>query len=190
MPSNIQRARWASAKVPDSRLAQIGKIVDRIMANAERYKAVDAMTGVPWYVIAGLHNMESGGSFLCHLHEGSSLTGRTKFEPKGRPLTGLPPFTWHESAIDALKFDAMDKVKWSSLEETLAACERYNGTGYLRYHPTVMTPYLWAKTSIETPGKYIADGRWSAIARSEQVGIAAIWKVMEQRGILDFSKLT
>ncbi len=185
----LQRTRWNSAHVLSEQSAAVSKIVDRIMASADRYKATDALTGVPWYVIAGLHNMESGGSFARHLHEGSPLTGRTKYVPIGRPAKGSPPFTWEESAEDALKYDALDKVDWRLLDATLYACERYNGTGYLRYHPDVPTPYLWAKTSIERPGKYVADGKWSSTARSEQTGIAAIWKVMEYRGILDFSKL-
>lgn len=189
MSTSIQQSRWKAATVPTSSLAAVGKIVDRIMADADRYKAVDALTCVPWYVIAGIHNMESSGSFSRHLHEGSPLTGRTKFVPKGRPLTGNPPFTWEESAIDALRYDAMEKVDWASLSATLYACERYNGVGYLRYHPETPTPYLWAGTSIERPGKYVADGKWSSTARSSQLGIAAIWKMMEQRGILNFSRL-
>ena len=189
MSLTLQETRWKSATVRAAESVEVSKVVNRIMEHADRYKAVDALVGVPWYVIAALHNMESGGSFDCHLHEGSPLTGRTRFEPKGRPIKGNPPFTWEESAVDALHFDSMEKVDWSRLDATLYACERYNGIGYLRYHPDVPTPYLWAKTSIEMPGKYVADGKWSSTARSEQVGIAAIFKVMEYRGILDFSKL-
>lgn len=184
-----QVPRWRAAKLSTDHVGEASKIVARIMANKARYAIVDVLTGVPWYVIAGLHNMESGGSFNCHLHEGSPLTGRTKYEPKGRPKTGSPPFTWENSAVDALQYDKMGEVKWAYLGETLYACERYNGTGYLAYHPDVPTPYLWAGTTIEQPGKYVSDGRWSSSAKSEQLGIAAIWKKMESDGILDFSKL-
>jgi lysozyme family protein len=183
------RERWNAATVRPDKLAAVAAIVDRIMADKARYVAVDNQTGVPWYVIAGLHNMESSGSFRHHLHEGSPLTGRTKFVPKGRPLKGTPPFTWEESAIDALFFDKMDKVDWPFLSNTFQACERYNGLGYQLHHPETPTPYLWAGTSIEKPGKYVADGKWSGTARSKQIGIAAIWKVMEARGILNFSLL-
>lgn len=182
--------RWNSATVGPDKLAAVNAIVDRIMAAKTRYVAVDSQTGVPWYVIAGLHNMESSGSWKHHLHEGSPLTGRTKYVPQGRPTTGKPPFTWEESAVDALIYDKLDKVDWSKLENTLQACERYNGLGYQVHHPETPTPYLWAATSIEKPGKYVADGKWSASARSKQIGIAAIWKVMESRGILNFSLLS
>lgn len=185
----LQEKRWAEATVPVHRQRSVDLVVDRILSNRQRYEAVDEKTGVPWYVIAGLHNMESSGSFQMHLHEGSSLKFRTRYVPKGRPITGNPPFTWEYSAIDALTFDKMGLVRWSELDATLYASERYNGIGYLKYHPTVPTPYLWSYTTVERPGKYVADGKWSSTARSSQVGIAAIWKRMEDRQVLDFSLL-
>lgn len=185
----LQEARWKSATLAPVKAFEAGRIVDRIMTNSARYKAVDATTAVPWYVIAGLHNMESGGSFRHHLHEGSTLAGRTRDVPKGRPKTGKPPFTWEVSATDALAYDNMGAVRWSHLDATLYACERYNGTGYLRFHPETPTPYLWAGTTVERPGKYIADGKWSSTARSGQIGIAALWKTMESSGIVNFTQL-
>ena len=185
----LQEERWDSATIPARNQRMVSKVVDRIMSNAERYKAVDQHTNVPWYVISALHSMESSGSFRHHLHEGSPLRGRTRWVPKGRPKSGSPPFTWEESAKDALLYDKMGSVKWSRLHDTLYAAERYNGTGYLLYHKSTPTPYLWSKTSIEKPGKYISDGKWSSTARSKQVGCAAIWKEMENRGILNFNRL-
>lgn len=175
----LQVSRWTAAGLQPRREHEARQIVGRIMANASRYRVVSRESSVPWHVIAGLHNMESGGSFRCHLHEGSPLTGRTRDIPKGRPVTGKPPFAWEESALDALRYDRMESVRWGSLEQSLAACERYNGTGYLKWHPSVPTPYLWAGTTIETAGKYTSDGKWSPTARSSQIGIAALWKLMQ-----------
>ena len=180
----MQERRWRAASVSLNRFAEAGRVVSRIESNRQRYQAVESKTSVPWHVIAGLHNMEASGSFRHHLHEGSPLSGRTRWAPKGRPKTGVPPFTWEVSAADALLFDRMNAVDWKSLEATLYACERYNGVGYLKYHPETPTPYLWAGTSIERPGKYVADGKWSSTARSNQIGIAAIWKIMESRRVL------
>jgi lysozyme family protein len=189
----LQPGRWDAARIAPRRAMEAGRIVDRIMAHEVRYRGVDERTRVPWYVIAALHNMESGGSFRHHLHEGSPLTGRTRWVPKGRPLAGAPPFTWEFSAIDALLYDRMSHspphVDWSRLDKTLYQTERYNGLGYLLYRQPVPSPYLWAGTSIERPGRYIADGKWSPTARSNQIGTAAVWKTMEQRGILDFRRL-
>ena len=177
----LQESRWRRASVPPHRVRTVDAIVARILAHRTRYEAVARQTGVPWHVIAGLHNMEAGGSFAKHLHEGSPLTGRTRYIPKGRPRHGKPPFTWEASAIDALRYDRMDAVRWSALDATLHACERYNGTGYLRHHPQVPTPYLWSHTTLYTRGKYVADGKWSSTAVSAQTGIAAIWKRLEAK---------
>ena len=185
----LQTDRWDSAAISPARAMQAGRIAERILAERPRYEAVAARSGVPWYAIAGLHNMESGGSFRHHLHEGSPLAGRTRWVPKGRPATGTPPFSWEASAIDALRYDNMGDFRWSHLHDTLYACERYNGTGYLRFHPQVPTPYLWAGTTMERPGKYVADGKWSSTARSGQIGIAAIWKAMELRKAISLSTL-
>ncbi len=185
----LQEKRWSAAQIRAERIKSVDTVIDRIMVNKARYEAVDLKTGVPWYIIAVLHNMEASGSFARHLHEGSPLTARTRYVPIGRPKTGNPPFTWEYSAIDALVYDNMGTIKWALLDATLYACERYNGTGYLRYHPTVPTPYLWSYTTIYNRGKYVSDGKWSSTAISEQVGCGAIWKRMEQRGIINFSRL-
>lgn len=180
--ASLQIIRWKAATLKPTKASQIKTIVDRILKNRGRYEVVSAKASVPWWVIAALHNMESGGDFTKHLHEGSPLTGRTKYVPKGRPLTGAPPFTWEESALDALKYDSLASVNWNSLDAALYAAERYNGLGYLKYHPETPSPYLWAGTSVEKPGKYTGDGEWSSTAVSAQIGVAAIWKSLETRG--------
>ena len=186
---DLRVQRWLSASVPAQHKPAVDKAVRRIMLHKARYQAVDRQTDVPWYVIAGLHNMESGGSFRHHLHEGSPLSRRTRWIPKGRPKTGSPPFSWEYSARDALNYDRMGSKRWAYLFDTLWAVECYNGTGYWRYHRSTPTPYLYAKTSIERPGKYIADGKWSSTARSKQIGVAAIWRRMEAKNILCFRRL-
>jgi len=175
----INAARWQSATIPKHRLHEAQVIAQRIERNKARYEAVSRSTGVPWHVIASLHNMEAGGDFTCHLHEGSSLKFRTRDEPKGRPLPPAnPPFSWEVSAIDAMLFDRMHLKNWQEIGSALTAAEYYNGSGYARFHPATPSPYLWAGTSVERPGKYTSDGHWSPTARSSQIGVAAIWKVL------------
>ena len=175
----VNASRWKSATIPKHRLHEVQVIAKRIEANKARYEAVSKQCGVPWHVIASLHNMEASGNFTKHLHEGSSLKWRTKYVPKGRPLTGTPPFTWEYSANDAMRYDKMHLKNWNSIGPALSACEGYNGWGYAKYHPYTPTPYLYAATSVERPGKYVADGKWSPTARSAQIGVAAIWKVLQ-----------
>lgn len=186
--SPLQVRRWNNAKVQPYRQHEVKVIADRIVRYKARYQAVSDKTGVPWAAIAGCHNMESGGSFSCHLHEGSPLTARTRFVPKGRPTAGKPPFTWEVSAVDAMEYDRMGEKNWRYLGPALTALEGYNGFGMLLYHPTVATPYLWAGMTgtdgVGKPGKYCSDGRFSPTAVSSQIGIAAIWKELERRGVI------
>lgn len=189
MNTTFQRERWNAAVVRPSREPEVENIVARIVANKRRYQAADKETWVPWYVIACLHNMESGGSFNHHMHEGSALTGRTKWAPKGRPRGGTPPFTWEESAIDAMFYDNMPRKNWGYLEDTLQAMELYNGAGYQKYHKDVPSPYLWAGTTIYSRGRYVSDGKWSQTSISKQIGCAAILKGLENVGQIKMGRL-
>lgn len=173
MPVMVER--WNRSSIRHSWLGRVDKVTRRIKNHKKRYEQASAKCGVPWEVIAALHNMESGGSFTRHLHEGSSLKGRTRYVPKGRPVDGSPPFTWEESAYDVLyKLKRMDRIKWSDLGVSLYHCEKYNGLGYLKYHQDVNSPYMFSGTNLYTSGKYVADGRWSQSAVSKQVGVAPI----------------
>ena len=41
----------------------VRRLTDRISANDARYRSLSAVTGVPWFVIAAIHNMEASLSF-------------------------------------------------------------------------------------------------------------------------------
>jgi lysozyme family protein len=153
---------------------------------APRYAAVEAMRkpGVPAPVLFCLHYRESDNNFRCHPHEGSPLTHRTRFIPKGRiPAPAMPPFTFEQSAEDAYYVcDRLDRRDWLHLAPALQAIEGFNGLGYQR-PGRPPSPYLWAGTTLERPGKFIADGRFDPTARDAQLGCAAILKRMRERGI-------
>jgi hypothetical protein len=42
----------------------------------------------------------------------------------------------------------------------------------------VPSPYVWGATSIQRPGKYVADGVWSARTLDQQLGCAALIDAM------------
>lgn len=171
---------WDTADVRPDRLGAVTATARRIVQNKARYEAVSAATGVPWVVIGLIHAMEAGLRFDRHLHNGDPLSARTRNVPAGRPLAGTPPFTWEASAIDALKGDGLDKVKDWPLERVAYELESFNGWGYRLYHHEVNSPYLWSGTTHYTAGKYVADGRWSASAVSQQSGaLALLRRVME-----------
>jgi lysozyme family protein len=178
------RAEYADLlRTADPKSSMVGAAratANKILGGRSRYEAVGRTTGVPWVAIGLIHAMESGCRFTTHLHNGDSLNARTRRVPRGRPRTGSPPFTWEESAVDAIRYDGLDKVSDWSPERLCYQLEKYNGWGYRLYHSSVKSPYLWSGTNHYVRGKYIADGRWSSSAVSGQTGAIAILKQLEQ----------
>lgn len=154
------------------------RIVDKIRKYQDTYEEVEKLTGVPWQVIGAIHWMEASGSFSYHLHNGDPLTRRTVHVPAGRPKTGNPPFRWSESAVDALRYDGLDKHPWGRNKGAdLLKIELFNGPGYIR--KGVNSPYLWSGSQHYDKGKYVADGKWSPTAVSKQLGAAVILKGLQ-----------
>lgn len=169
------------------RESTVDKLVGTIEQNRNRYAAVGDPLGIPWYFIGVVHNMEASQNFKKHLHNGDPLTARTVQVPAGRPKTGTPPFTWEESATDALQLKKLDTWPDWSMPATLYKLEEYNGWGYRRFHAEVKSPYLWSFTNQYKSGKYVADGKWSAAAVSQQCGAAALLRRMAERGTIQFN---
>ena len=96
------------------RSQEVEGVVRKIDANRTRYDKVETSLGVPWFVVAVTHNMEASLNFTKHLHNGHPLTARTVQVPAGRPKTGNPPFTWEQSAADALTLKGLSAdTDWS-----------------------------------------------------------------------------
>ncbi len=184
--NGLQVARWENAEIRPSETIRLDKAVAQFERDRSRYETIERMRpgGVPAPVIFGLHGRESTWSFTRHLHEGSPLSGRTKFVPKGRPLTPDPPYTFEQSAEDALYvLKSLHRKDWTDAETALQTIEAYNGLGYQKYHSAVPSPYLWAGTTLYSRGKYVADGKFDGMAVDKQLGVAAILKRMQERGI-------
>lgn len=173
------RQLWDAAKIRPERIAETKKRADMIVTNKARYEKISKVTGVPWWFIGLIHNMECGLRFDRHLHNGDSLKARTVHVPAGRPVAGVPPFDFETSAYDALSLRKLNLNKDWSLEHCLYLLEGFNGYGYRQYHPTVPSPYLWSFTTVYTKGKYVADGKWDSNTVSLQIGIAALMKAMQ-----------
>lgn len=169
---------WGTMEINAGRGAEFDSIVFKIKKNQLRYEVVSHTVGVPWYVVAVIHNMEASLNFTRHLHNGDRLTARTTHVPAGRPVSGIPPFTWEESAEDALRYQGMDKITDWSVPNILLTLEKYNGGGYAKRG--INTPYLWAYTNhygtAPNIGKYTSDGKFDPKAISSQIGAAAILK--------------
>jgi lysozyme family protein len=166
-------------------LGSVNAIVSRILPNQARYQSVAVPLGIPWYFVAVIHSMESGLSFNRHLHNGDPLTARTVQVPAGRPPSGDPPFTWEQSAVDALTFEGFASQTDWSLPAILYRLEKYNGFGYRNRTPPIMTPYLWSFSNQYTSGKFVADKVFDPGAVSTQCGAALILLQMRQNGMID-----
>lgn len=172
--------------IHSNRMDTVKDLVRKITTNQLRYTALGTALGIPWYFIGVVHNMESSLNFSKHLHNGDPLTARTIHVPAGRPVTGNPPFTWEESARDALKMKGFGASTDWSLAGILFQLEKYNGWGYRRFHPHVLSPYLWSFSNHYISGKYVADGTWSESAVSKQCGAAVLLRRMSETDLIDF----
>lgn len=171
---------WHDMTIRPSRMAAVRASAGRILANRARYEAVEAATGVPWFVVGVIHKMEcpTFPAFDRHLHNGDPLTRRTRLVPAGRPKIGNPPFTWEESAIDALKMPGknFDRVAVWDLPRIAYSLELYNGWGYRSRG--VASPYLWSFSTAYTSGKFVADHVYSASAVSGQSGALVLLRAL------------
>ncbi len=156
-----------------------------IQESRARYEAVGNEVQVPWYFIGAIHGLEASFNFRAHLHNGDApLSQRTRQVPVGRPLIWGPPSGWEASAKDALKLMGFAGQSDWSLERTLHRLEAYNGFGYRKR--AIATPYLWSFSNHYERGKFVADGRWSPTARSQQCGAAVLMKTLANAGDVKF----
>lgn len=162
--------------VRDQWKAIVSNKARQIIENKGRYLTVEGQTGVPWWMIGLIHKMEANLSFEKHLHNGDSLKERTRQVPRGRPKAGKPPFTWEESAVDALRYDGLDKASRWTIERICYYCEKFNGFGYRG--KGVNSPYLWSGSTHYRKGKYYADRKYDPNMVSQQAGTMLVLRAM------------
>lgn len=154
----------------------VGYYVNRLRQGRANYELIQAEVRVPWSFVGVVHAMECGFNFYGHLHNGDPLTARTVHVPKGRPARATPPFTWLQSALDALRLRNLDAVKDWSVPHMLYLLEGYNGFGYRSRG--VPTPYLWSFSSLYEKGKFTHDGKFDPNAVSRQCGAVLMLKAV------------
>lgn len=166
---------WRKAQIkPGKDAINAERFATLITANESRYRAVSAKCGgVPWYFIGALHMRESSCNFSGILHNGEKIIGtgrKTKLVPANRG----PFSSWEESAIDALKLKGLHLIKdWSAARMGYEA-ENFNGRGYIG--KGVNSAYLWAGSTNEQIGKYVADRVWDANYDDPQIGVMTVLK--------------
>lgn len=163
------RRLFDTLEIRADRAAAVDELCVRALALLPRYQPVSDSSGVPWYFIAAVHLRESSFA-IAHLHNGDPLDARTVRVPAGRPRIPEPPYTFEQSADDALRLKKLHLWQDWSLSGTLYQLERYNGMGYRRRGKP--SPYLWSYSQHYQRGKFVADGKYSDTFVDRQCGTA------------------
>lgn len=167
--------RWSMAKL--TRGPEFGVVARRLVepASKARYVAVSGTTGVPWFVIAVIHEREASQDFSKSLAQGDRWDRVSTHVPKGRG----PFMSWKDAAEDALINCAPRAARWKDWTAggTMTLLEQYNGLGYA--NKGLPSPYVWSGTDQYVKGKYVADGVFDAETVDRQLGCAGLILAMK-----------
>ncbi len=165
--------RWQTAKL--TRASEFKPVARRLVAAKERYKEIELLTGVPWFVIAVIHEREASQLWDRNIAQGDPWNRKSVRVPKGRG-----PFTsWKDAAIDALSNCKPYAAKWKNWTPggAMTLLELYNGLGY--YNKGKPSPYVWSGTDQYAIGKYVSDGVYNPNVVDKQLGCAGLILAMK-----------
>jgi lysozyme family protein len=171
---------WAAMTV--TKTAEAIAQAKHIIANKDRYKAVERQARVPWFVTGALHMREISGKFTGWLHNGDPMRRdgvpvQTVHVPPHRPPN--PAVSWEEGAYDALvKCEGLDELAPWCPELVAYAAEKFNGFGYRHPARNIPSPYLWGGTSVQKRGKFAEDKKYDATLMDPQIGVMAVLKTI------------
>ena len=168
---NANAARWPSMVIDFDALSLMETVASNLIAAKDRYQSVSKATGVPWPVIAVIHERESSQNWNRSIAQGDPWNAVSVHVPAGRGPFG----SWEEAAIDALMNCSPFLGKWThwdSMGGVLTKLELYNGGGYAERD--LPSPYVWSRTDQYVSGKYTSDGNFDANAVDSQDGCAGL----------------
>jgi lysozyme family protein len=171
---------WAQCEILPGRLAEVQAVARRLSAPAPQAiyaQIAQAVWGTParWWFVAIVHEREASGDFSKSIAQGDPWNAVSTHVPRG-----IGPFaSFAAAAVFALNRCAPYAGKWTdwTIGGALALFVQYNGTGYEDWHHEV-SPYDWGATTMEQPGKYVADGKYNPALWDSQIGCAAMLKAM------------
>ena len=83
---------WDTATITNQ--SEVAAVAKRLVDAKDRYRSVEDKTGVPWWMIAGIHEREASQDWNTQLAQGDPLHKVSTNEPRG-----MGPFdTWEEGA--------------------------------------------------------------------------------------------
>jgi lysozyme family protein len=155
--------QWDAMTILPARLSEVRQAAKRLADAKPRYQAVEKAAGVPWYMIAAIHERESSQSWKSSLAQGEPWDRVSSHVPRGRG-----PFrSWEAAAIDALALDGLTKVIDWRLEKIFYYLELYNGWGYHAHG--VPSPYLFGATNIQRRRRGLVGERGRQAGRLRRV---------------------
>jgi len=164
----------AVMKVRPEKVELVDRTARRLLGNMEHYLPVQEAIGVPAIFIATSFEREASSNFKLNPAQGWPLASRSKIIPNNGPFRDL-----YSAALEAYRLNGLDKVGAGNWTWELICFygEMFNGFGYRDYH-NMHTPYLWGWTNLQTPGKYIADGKFDTAHFDEQMGMIPVARRM------------
>lgn len=164
--------RWKRATLTRS----FDSVAKRLCDAKNRYREVEKTTGVPWFVIAVIHERECSQRWDRSIAQGDPWNERSSHVPAGRG-----PFpSWEAAAEDALENCAPYAARWKDWTAggALTLLERYNGMGYANRN--LPSPYIWSGTDQYSKGKFIADHVFDPEVVDKQLGCAGLLLAMRE----------
>jgi len=175
LAANRQRAQ--AMQVDPGIVGKVDAVTRRLIAPdaKQQYQAIAATTGVPWFVIAVIHEREASQNFAMNLAQGDPWNQVSVHVPAGRG----PFASFAAAAIDALTNCAPYAARWTdwSFGGACTLLEQYNGLGYA--YRGLPSPYVWASTNQYTRGKFVADRVFDPNVVDTQLGCAAMLSRMQ-----------
>lgn len=177
---------WKKCVVREGEVTMFEHMAQRaMMYKPTFYEPVAAQTEIPWYVVAALDMREENFNHNGYLGNGDPLWKKTTHVPRGRG-----PFkTWFEGAIDAFTLDHMSMLPpgahWD-IVTALIKCEGFNGMGYAT--KGLPSPYVWAGTTVQVPGKYVSDGHFDPHYVDTQPGCAGLFITLKDHFGVDVNE--
>jgi lysozyme family protein len=163
------QVRWTHCNVLSEWLRVLDSVAHRLVNAKSRYESVRTASGVPWQVVAVIHQRESAQSWLASLAQGDPWSRPSIHQPH-RPAFS----SWEAAAEDALEVCPPHAAQWGdwSIGGALTLLEQYNGLGYANLNRP--SPYIWSATNEYLSGKYTSDGHYDPHAIDQQAGCAAL----------------
>ena len=168
--------RWQHMTINHANLSLFQHVAASLCTSSAktRYETVSNKTGVPWFIIAVIHEREASQSWAANLAQGDPWNAVSIHVPRGQG----PFASWEQAAINALTRTApyaAHNGDWTT-GGALTLIEQYNGLGYASRG--IPSPYIWAGTNQYQHGKYIADGHFDYHAVDHQLGCAGLIAAM------------